>query len=145
MIKAILFALLAAIGNAFFVYGQRDVEPSTNPFLFTTLAILVCCAMFMITSYLFKTPDDLSYAVTNYKNVLISGVGFFITFIGFFLLFSNYSASHYTLYAVISIITTSIVVGTYIFKEPMNKFHLLALVFALVTIVFFGIGQRVNK
>ncbi|MBT7504950.1 MAG: transporter, partial [Rhodospirillales bacterium] len=32
MIQPLLFATLAAIGNALFVYGQRGANASANPF-----------------------------------------------------------------------------------------------------------------
>jgi len=139
--SAMVFALLASVGNALFVYGQRGATRSENPFLFTLFSVLVCGTLFVIASFLFKTPDDIHYVLTNYRNILISGLGFFITFVGFFLLYSRYGASYYVIYAVLSIITTSIIVGMLLYHEPFNKYHLMAIGTALLTISLFWIGQ----
>ena len=69
------------------------------------------------------------------------GVGFFVTFLGFFLLYSRLGASYYIVYAVLAIITTSIGVGVLVFKEPFNGYHVSALLFAIVSIVLYGIGH----
>ncbi len=141
MNNALLFALLAAVGNAIFVYGQRGSSQSQNPFLFTLCSISICCLLFLGASSLYKTPDDMSYVINNYGNILISGVGFFVTFIGFFLLYSRYGASYYSLYAVLSILTTSIVVGMILYREPFNIYHIGSVCSALLTVFLFWCGQ----
>ncbi len=141
MVNALMFALLAAVGNAIFVFGQRGADQSENPFLFTLFSVGVCTVLFFGASYIFKTPADMDYVVSNYRNILISGVGFFITFIGFFLLYSRYGASYYIVYAVLSIITTSIIVGIVIFREPFNIYHLGAVCSAMLTVFLFWCGQ----
>jgi drug/metabolite transporter (DMT)-like permease len=141
MSNALIFALLAAVGNAVFVFGQRGASQSENPFLFTLFSVGVCTVLFFCASYIFKTPDDMNYVFSNYKNILISGVGFFITFVGFFLLYSRFGASYYIVYAVLSIITTSIIVGIVIFKEPFNIYHLGSVCTAMLTVFLFWCGQ----
>ena len=141
MNKAIFFALLASIGNALFVYGQRGACKPENPFLFTLFSVLVCGVLFVFSGYLFKTPGDINYVIDNYKNIIISGIGFFITFVGFFLLYSRFGATYYIIYAVLSIITTSIVVGIFLYREPFNIYHLFAIGTALLTICLFWLGQ----
>lgn len=139
--NALMFALLAAVGNAIFVFGQRGATQSENPFLFTLFSVGVCTVLFLGASYFFKTPGDVEYVVSNYKNILISGVGFFITFVGFFLLYSRYGASYYIVYAVLSIITTSIIVGLVIFRETFNLYHLGSVCTAMLTVFLFWYGQ----
>jgi len=51
----------------------------------------------------------------------LSGVGLFLTYPGFNLLYSRYGASQYVLYAVLSIITTTIIVGIWWLKEPVRR------------------------
>ena len=58
---------------------------------------------------------------TNYLWFIASGTGFFLTFIGFYFLYTKFGASYYLLYAVISIITTSILVGIIIFNTDFHS------------------------
>jgi drug/metabolite transporter (DMT)-like permease len=82
----------------------------------------------------------------NGKAVLLSGVGLFLTYLGFNLLYSRYGTSQYVLYAVLSIITTTILVGIYWLKEPVNVFHKVAIAMAIAAVIFFQLGsQRHNK
>ncbi len=77
----------------------------------------------------------------NWKAVLLSGIGLFLTYLGFNLLYSRYGVSHYILYAVLSIITTTIVVGIFWLKEPVNIYHIVAIALAIIAVIFFSIGQ----
>jgi drug/metabolite transporter (DMT)-like permease len=141
MSTALIFALLAAVGNAIFVFGQRGSTQSENPFLFTLFAVGIYTVIFFCAAFLYKTPDDISYVISNFKNILISGVGFFVTFVGFFLLYNRYGASYYNVYAVLSIMTTSIVVGTILYREPFNIYHFGSTCTAVVTVFLFWCGQ----
>jgi len=145
MPKALLFAGIAAIGNALFVYGQRRSAAANNPFIFMTGAVIVCSILFVAISTIFRTKEDIAYLSTNSHSVIISGVGFFITFIGFYLLYSQYGAVYYVVYAVLSIITTSVGVGILIFREPFNPYQAGALVLAILAIVLFSYGQALAK
>ena len=78
-------------------------------------------------------------------SVITSGVGFLITFIGFYLLYSQFGAVYYVVYAVLSIITTSLVVGVLIFREPFNAYQAAALVLAILAIALFSYGQAIAK
>jgi drug/metabolite transporter (DMT)-like permease len=71
----------------------------------------------------------------------LSGTGLFLTYIGFNLLYSKYGASQYVLYAVLSIITTTIIVGIFWLKEPVNVYHKIAIAAAILAVVLFSIGQ----
>lgn len=141
MSKAVLFALLASVGNALFVFGQRGATKPENPFLFTLFAVVVCGTLFAIAAFIFKTQNDANYVFVNYKNILISGFGFFLTFVGFFLLYSKFGASYYIIYGVLSILTTSVVVGIFLYNEPFNKYHMMSIGTAVLTVCLFWVGQ----
>ncbi|TGK27559.1 transporter [Leptospira gomenensis] len=137
----LLFALMAAIGNAFYAFGQKKSSPTSGPFLFLIPTLSICIAL-LIVSVLFYRPEDLKRYLTENTNYFwISGVGLYFTFLGFYLLYSRYGASYYILYAVLSILTTSIFVGVFLFSEKVNLYHYLSIAAALVAILFFNLGQ----
>jgi len=141
---AILLALFSAIGNAMFAFGQKKSMVSANPFIFLIFTLLVCLALFII-AYQFAPPVQIQAFITeNYRWFLISGIGFFCTFIGFYFLYTRFGTSYYVVYAVLSIITTSIIVGIVIFREVFNFYHGLSVITALLTIFFFYLGNRLH-
>jgi len=144
MLKPLLFATLAAIGNALFVFGQRGATPPANPFLFVLGAVAVCTVMFAAAAVFFRTDGDVAYFNGHWKWMLIGGLGFFLTFVGFFLLYTNFGASQYTLYAVISILTTSLGVGVLVYREHFNVYHAGAMVLAIAAIALFTYGNGRN-
>src|SRR5690606_7121176 len=125
--SALNVALLAAAGNALFVFGQRRAEASNNPFLFILGALVVCTTAFALTTPLFDSTGMGGYVRRNVPWIIISGAGFYLTFVGFYFLYSRFGASYYVLYAVLSILTTSVFVGLILFKEPVNGYHLAAI------------------
>lgn len=141
MLKPLLYALLAAIGNGLFVYGQRGSPQGANPFLFTLGAVVVCTAMCAIAALVYRTPSDAAYVADNARNIVLGGIGFFITFVGFFLLYTSYGASQYVLYAVLAILTTTVGVGVIIFREPFNIYQTVATLLAVGAIVLFTYGR----
>ena len=141
MLKPLLFATLAAVGNALFAYGQRGVTPTANPFLFTFGATAICMVLLSIATIYYRTVGDTVYVSGNLTMMGISGLGFFLTFIGFFLLFTNYGASQYALYASISIVTTTLGVGVLIYREDFNIYKVAAMVLAIAAIVLFTYGN----
>jgi len=141
MLKPLLFASLAAIGNAVYVYGQRGATPPTNPFLFIFAAITACLVLLIAASLYYRTSNDLAYINANLAMIGISGVGLFMTFLGFYLLYTNFGASQYALYGVLSILTTSIGVGVLIFKEDFNIYKIASVAFAIAAIVLFTYGN----
>ncbi|MBM08705.1 MAG: transporter [Magnetovibrio sp.] len=145
MLKPLLFASLAAIGNAIMVYGQRATASTSNPFFFIFIAIVVCGILFGISTLAFRNGNESAYFSANWQMMAISGFGFFLTFVGFFLLFNNFGATQYTLYAVISIITTTLCVGVLIFKEDFNFYHATALIIAIIAIALFTYGNAQNS
>ena len=141
MSKIFLYAGLAAIGNAIFVYGQRSATTSSNPFLYMSGAILVCLILFTGASLMSDSTERGTYLGNNVIPVIIGGVGFFITFVGFYLMYSRVGANSYAVYASLSIITTSVGVGMLIFREPFNLYHVISVFLAILAVCFFGYGQ----
>ena len=139
--KPLYFALLAALGNALFVYGQRTATPSANPFLFMACAVISGACLFLVAALLWQSPGNVAYAGGNIASILMSGFGFFVTFFGFYLLYSGYGASQYTLYAVLSILTTSLGVGVLVFREPLNAYQMVAMAFAVAAIALWSYGR----
>ena len=84
---------------------------------------------------------ELPYLQENVRFVIISGVGFFLTFVGFYLMYTQHGAASYIVYALLSILTTSIIVGLVIFREPFNKYHVISGCLAVGAILFYGLGQ----
>ena len=141
MYKVFIFAGIAALGNAIFVYGQRSASVSPNPFLYMSGAILVCLLLFLLATLVSGNNEKLEYLSKNSLPVIIGGVGFFITFVGFYLMYSRVGANSYTVYATLSILTTSVGVGLLIFREPFNQYHVIAMGLAILAVCFFGYGQ----
>ena len=141
MLKPLLFATLAAVGNALYVYGQRGVAAPQNPFLFVFGATAVCLILLSAASLVYRTNSDITYISNNLGMIAISGLGFFLTFVGFFLLYTSYGATQYALYAVISILTTSVGVGVLIYKEDLNIYKSAAMLLAMAAIVLFTYGN----
>jgi drug/metabolite transporter (DMT)-like permease len=71
----------------------------------------------------------------------LGGGGLFLIYLGFYLLYARYGASYYTLYAVLSILTTSILVGLVFFREPVNVFEILSIAAAFLSIAFWGLSK----
>ena len=140
--KIFIFALLAAIGNALFVYGQRGSQTTENPFFFLLVTLSICTTIFLVCALANKAPMESAYVVENLKYVLFSAVGFFITFIGFYWLYSQHGAVNYIVYALLSILTTTIGVGLIIFREPFNIYHVISGILAVTSILFYGFGQH---
>lgn len=137
----IAFATIAAMGNAMFALGQRKSAGVENGLLFVGISALVAVLFAFVFAPLvgvFAIGKTLKW---NWGAVLLSGVGLFLTYLGFNLLYSKYGASQYALYAVISIITTTIIVGILWLQEPVNLYHGIAIALAIAAVVFFSIGQ----
>ena len=64
-----------------------------------------------------------------------------LSIIGFYLLYSQFGAVYYVVYAVLSIISTSLVIGVLIFREPFNAYQAGALILAILAIALFSYGQ----
>jgi drug/metabolite transporter (DMT)-like permease len=95
-----------------------------------------------VTMLFFPVENLKSWLSANFKPILITAVGLFFTYLGFYLLYSRFGASYYTLFAVASIITTSIILAVVFFHEPFNIYHGVSVLFAFLTILFFFLGQK---
>jgi len=140
-ISALLYALLAASGNAFFAFGQKKASLSENGLTFVFYAGGVTVLLAYLAANILGSANLGSTLKTNWVWILVSGVGLFLTLLGFNLLYTRFGATGYVLYAVLSILTTSVLVGVLIFKETFNGYHWTALAFSLLTVVFFSIGE----
>ncbi len=145
MFGPLAFALIAAIGNAMFAAGQKKALEFENPFTFIALAAIICVFLTVLFAPLFGQPNYSEVIKHNGIWAILSGAGLFLTYLGFNLLYLKYGASNYILYAVLSIITTSIIVGVVLFKETFNLYHWLALASSIITIVLFTIGNGIGK
>jgi drug/metabolite transporter (DMT)-like permease len=131
--KVIIYAGLAATVNAIFVFGQRS---STM-----TAAVSLCAAMFIVAAIFSDNSGNVVYLKQNIGPIVISAIGFFVTFIGFYLMYSRVGAHAYTVYAVLSILTTSVFVGMVIFRELFNGYHVSSIGLAVLAVFFYGYGQ----
>jgi drug/metabolite transporter (DMT)-like permease len=138
---ALLFAMIAAMGNAIFVYGTKKTVTHPNPFLFTIVTLALSIVL-MSVSFFFIQPENFkSWVWENKLSIGITSIGVFFTYLGFYLLFSRFGASYYILYAVLSIVTTSILVAVIFFGEKINLYFIASIICAFLTIFFFFLGQ----
>lgn len=141
-IYAILFTIMAAFGNAIYAWGVRKASPTPNPFLFASWAFLLSTAFSFLLVLYFEKSNVLGYFLENKWWILFAVGGFVMTQVSFVLLYQNFGASQYTMYAVFSILTTSLLVGVLILGERFNIYHLLALISAILTVVLFVLGNK---
>jgi drug/metabolite transporter (DMT)-like permease len=137
----IIFASIAAVGNAIFALGQKNATGVKNTLLFVGLSAIVAVLFTLLFSSLVGIFDIGTIIKENGKAVLLSGLGLFMTYIGINFLYSWYGASQYVLIAVLSIISTTIIVGIFWLKEPVNVYHKVAIAMAIVAVVLFSVGQ----
>ena len=112
-------------------------------YIFPTCILIISIILIAFAVPYFGQSNYGEVIKENWYFALLSGFGLFLTYVGFNLLYSKYGVSSYVLYAVLSILTTSIFVGVVLFKESFNTYHWLALCTAIVTVVLFSIGNRV--
>ena len=137
----VMFAGIAAIGNAMFALGQRKSAGVENGLLFVGMSAFVAMTCALACAPLVGAIDVGATFRGNWRAVLLSGLGLFLTYLGFNLLYTRFGASQYVLYAVLSIITTTIGVGILWLKEPVTVYHKLAILLALAAVILFSIGQ----
>jgi drug/metabolite transporter (DMT)-like permease len=134
---AFILALTAAIGNALYAFGQKKAAPHENPFLFGVFSLLIGSLLLTSVALFFSRENVGSYFAANLKWFIISGSGYVLLNIGLYFLYRNFGASHYALYAILSIITTSILLATLVFGEKLNFYYWISFGFAILTIFFF--------
>jgi drug/metabolite transporter (DMT)-like permease len=138
---AFCLALTAAIGNALYAFGQKKAMPHENPFIFGIFSLFIGSVLLSIVALSFNTQNIGEYLAGNIKWLMVSGLGYVFLNIGLYFLYRNFGASYYSLYAILSIITTSILLATLVFNEKMNFYYWISLGFAVLTIIFFLQGQ----
>lgn len=141
-----LFALIAAVGNALFAVGQKKAAEIDNSLIFVGLSAIVCIALtFLVILFMQSNINLTSIIKINWLWILISGFGLFLTYLGFNLLYTRFGATGYVYYAVLSIITTSLIVGVFIFKERLNIYHFASIGFSLIAILLFTLGNNASN
>jgi len=141
--EPLLFATIASIGNAMFALGQKKAIGLENPLAFVVLTLIIALPLTMLfTEYLGNPNYNLIVKKYNLW-IIISGIGLFLIYIGLNLLYSKGSATSYILYATISIITTSIILGGIILKEDLNIYHWSSICISIIAIILFSIGNKV--
>lgn len=139
---ALCFALFAALGNVFFVLGSRKSGPSSNPLTFTAGAMTVSLTLFLAGWLLFGPRGSGEFIRRSGGWMALSGLGMFMTFLGFYLLYSRFGTSYYTLFVVTSMILTTLVLSLWILREGINTYGVLSIIAAIVSIAFFGLSKR---
>ncbi len=142
LILPFLFSALAALGNGMFAGAQKKAAAVSNPFSVLVASAAVCFTLAALTMPLFGRADYVRPWKEDCLWVVVGGVGLYLTYLGFNLLYTRCGASFYALYAVLSIVTTALVVGAMIFREPLNGYHWAAVGSALLTVVLFALGQK---
>jgi len=142
--KPLLIAIAASMGNALFIYSQRASPEAPNPFLFSTGTVISAALFCGMASYFFRSEADVHYMDSAWPYMLLAGFGVFITFVGFFVLHTQFGASQYSLVAVSSIFSVSIFVGIVIFKESFNWVQAIATILAVGSLILFSIGREMN-
>lgn len=141
VLSLILFALMAAVGNAMFVLAQRRSVSSHNGLLFVGVSAVIAGLLSWACSPLLGAAEVTQLFRLNGRNLALSGAGLFITYIGFNLMFSRYGTSPYVLYAVLSILTTTVFVGMILLHEPVNFYKAVAIVLATASVILYSLGQ----
>jgi drug/metabolite transporter (DMT)-like permease len=136
----IAFAAIAAIGNAMFALGQRQSAVVGNGMLFVGASAILALLLCLVTAPLVGTMD-LAALRSYWRSILLSGIGLFLTYVGFNLLYARFGTSPYVVYASLSILTTTVGIGFLYLREPMNPYRVAAVLLALGAIVLFSLGQ----
>lgn len=139
-ILPLFFALIAAVGNAMFALGQKK-SAGVNGLAFVGSSAVVAALLAWSASPLMGGADLSNLLRNNGRNILLAGGGLFLTYLGFNLLYSRFGVSQYVLYAVLSIITTTVFVGIILLREPLNGYRIAAIVLALASIILYSLGQ----
>ena len=144
-LSLLLFAFIGALGNSMFAASQKKAIALGNSLAFLVISIFVSFILALIVAPLAGPTKYTTIIKQSSIWVVVGGIGLFLTFLGFNLLYTNFGTSSYMLYAVMSIITTSIIVSVVIFKETFNFYHWAAFIGAIVTIILYTIGNSIGE
>jgi len=136
----VVFASVAAIGNALFALGQKKASGVSNGLFFVAVCAAVAVILSLALSPLLGPLGVAENLRGNGKAIALSGIGLCLTYLGFQLLYAKCGASQYVLYAVLSIITTTVLVGCCWLKEPLSLCQKIAIALALAAVVVFSLG-----
>jgi drug/metabolite transporter (DMT)-like permease len=137
----LMFALIAAIGNALFALAQRRSSGSCNGLVFVACSVCLAMMLALLAAPLFGPVDLPGLLRLQGRNVLLAGLGLFLCYVGFNLMYSGYGVSAYILYAVLSILTTTVVVGMIYLREPVNPMRIVSIALAIASVVLYSISQ----
>ena len=84
LMKPLLIAIGASLGNALFIYSQRASPEAPNPFLFSAGTVLFAAVFCGLASFWTKSDSDTQYLLSAWPYMMLGGIGVFITFVGFF-------------------------------------------------------------
>ncbi len=138
---ALFIALMAALANSLFAYGNRRADVSDAPFAFVAMVLAFAFLFCLLAVLLLPNENVVTLLTQNLKWALYSGLGLAVTLVGFYFLYANFGATYYALYSVMAILTTTVLVGQILLKEPITVFHVGAIVLAMGSVVLFTLGQ----
>lgn len=138
---AIAIATMGALGNALFVYGQRRAQVSDAPFVFVTLYLVVATVCCLLVVPLLPKTNVMALVSQNFMWACWTGLGLAVTLVAFYFLFTYFGATFYALYSVIAILTTTLLVGQILLREPINLFHVGAILLAVGSVLLFTLGR----
>lgn len=141
LVLPVVLASIAAIGNALFAYGQKQPVTVSNRLLYVSASALTA-SLFALFASPMAGEVQFEMLSRNWKLIFVSGLGLFLTYLGFNLLYSQFGVTSYVLYAVISVITTTLLVGSIVLRETVNGYQVAAIITAIVAVVLFALGQR---
>jgi len=137
----ILYAAIAAVGNALFALGQRQASGAANGLLFVAASAFVACLLALLAGVAGGAFDVAALLRVHGKSVVLSGSGLFLTYLGFNLLYTRFGTAPYVVYAALAIITTTVGIGFLYLREPVNRFQVAAVVLAAAAIGLYALGQ----
>jgi drug/metabolite transporter (DMT)-like permease len=143
--QSLFYALIAAVGNAMFAAGQKQSAGAHNGLAFVGASALVAAALAWAASPLLGSAHLSSLVLVNGRSILLAGSGLFLTYLGFHLLYTRFGVSQYVLYAVLSILTTTVFLGIFWLREPVNGYRIAAIVMAVASIVLYSCGQPASQ
>ena len=138
---ALLIALMAALANSLYAYGNRRADVADAPFAFVAMVLAFAFLFCLLAVPLLPNKNVVALLSQNLKWALCSGLGLAVTLVGFYFLYAKFGATYYALYSVMAVLTTTFLVGQILLKEPFTIFHVGAIVLAIGSVLLFTLGQ----
>lgn len=140
--NALLVALIPAVGNALYAYGQRQARGVDNDMLYVFLSVAGAAALALALSFLWGPVRPLAMVRANLAPLAISAAGLAIVYVGFYLLFSRHGAGAYFHYAALSVLTTTVGLGFWWYRERFNWLHVAAVALMTAGMGVFYLAQK---